>query len=50
MEAIAIEMEAMKSTMQNEELNCCGLLCSERYQSKARQGVIKFGFGFELIK
>jgi len=35
-EAIAMEKEAMESTTQNEHLNCSGLLCSERDQSKAR--------------
>ena len=43
--AIAIKREAMESTTQNEQLNCSGLLCSERYQSKARQGMIQLGFG-----
>ena len=45
-----MEREAMESATQNEHLNCSGLLCSERDQSKARQGVIKLGFESELIK
>jgi hypothetical protein len=35
-EAIAMERKTMECTTQNEHLNCSGLLCSERYQSKPR--------------
>jgi len=46
----AIEREAMESTTQNEHLIV--LDCSAVSGIKARQGVIKLGFGigFELIK